>query len=40
MLVYGSIILIAAVRAALLDEPTDELLVQDPGKAPASSSTK
>lgn len=32
MLVYGSIFLIAAVRAALLDEPTDELLVQDPGR--------
>lgn len=32
LLVYGSIFLMAAVRAALLDEPTDELLVQDPGK--------
>jgi dihydrofolate synthase/folylpolyglutamate synthase len=32
LLVYGSIFLVAAVRAALLDEPTDELLVQDPGK--------
>ena len=40
LLVYGSIFLIAAVRAALLDEPTDDLLVQDPGKSPASASTK
>jgi len=32
LLVYGSIFLIGAVRAALLDEPTDELLVQDPGR--------
>lgn len=40
LLIYGSIFLIAAVRAALLDEPTDDLLVQDPGKSPASASTK
>lgn len=32
LLVYGSIFLIAAVRALLLGEPTDELLVQDPGR--------
>lgn len=32
LLVYGSIFLVAAVRAALTGEPTDELLVQDPGK--------
>lgn len=32
LLVYGSIFLIGAVRAALLDESTDELLVQDPGR--------
>ncbi len=32
LLVYGSIFLIGAVRAALLDEPTDDLTVQDPGR--------
>jgi dihydrofolate synthase/folylpolyglutamate synthase len=32
LLVYGSIFLVGAVRAALLNEPTDELLVQDPGR--------
>lgn len=31
LLVYGSIFLVGAVRALLLDEPTDELPVQDPG---------
>jgi len=34
LVVYGSIFLVGAVRALLLDEPTDTLFVQDPGKKP------